>query len=199
MNAQASIILASKSQSRRAMLDNAGVRYDAIAADLDERALESDMAGASPSQIAQNLAIAKAHNVAASHSDRIVLGSDSLVAVGNQRFDKPVSRANAAEHLRTFSGQTMHLHSAAALVRGKDCIWQHCALAKLHVRALGDEFIEHYLDAEWPQISYCAGAFRIEAMGAQLFSAIEGDQFTVLGMPLLPVLDALRSEGALMS
>jgi septum formation protein len=193
------IILASKSQSRRAMLDAAGVAYEAVPADVDERAIEAELAGAAPAKIAESLAIAKAQAVSAQDSERLVLGSDSLVSVEGQRFDKPTSRENAAEHLRSFSGKIMELHSAAALVQSGETVWSTSALAQLHVRELSDAFIETYLDAEWPQISYCAGAFRIEAMGVQLFSAIEGDQFTVLGMPLLSVLSALRDQGAIAS
>jgi septum formation protein len=197
------IILASKSQSRRAMLDAAGVAYEAVPADVDERAIEAELEGAAPAKIAESLAIAKAQavsaQVSAQDSERLVLGSDSLVSVEGQRFDKPTSRENAAEHLRSFSGKVMELHSAAALVQSGETVWSTSALAQLHVRELSDAFIETYLDAEWPQISYCAGAFRIEAMGVQLFSAIEGDQFTVLGMPLLSVLSALRDQGAIAS
>lgn len=193
------IILASKSQSRRAMLEAAGVPHDAVPADVDERAIEAALAGAAPAEVAEALAVAKAQNVAASHAAALVLGSDSLVVVEGRRFDKPQSRDDAAEHLRFFSGKMMELHSAAALVRDDACVWSHSGLARLHVRDLSDDFIENYLKVEWPEISYCAGAFRIEAMGPQLFSAIEGDQFTVLGMPLLPVLEALREEGVLAS
>jgi len=193
------LILASKSQSRRAMLDAAQVTYEAIAADIDERAIEAQLVDAKPSAIAEALSEAKASAIAAHHPEALVLGSDSLVAVNGKRYDKPTSRENAAEHLRAFSGNIMELHSAAALVRGSECVWSHSSLAQLHVRELSDAFIDTYLDAEWPEISFCAGAFRIEAMGVQLFEQIEGDQFTVLGMPLLPLLGALRKEGILQS
>lgn len=193
------IILASKSQSRRAMLEAAGVPHDAVPADVDERAIEAALTDAAPAEVAEALAVAKAQNVAASHAGALVLGSDSLVVVEGHRFDKPQSRDDAAEHLRFFSGKMMELHSAAALVRDDACVWSHAGLAQLHVRDLSEGFIETYLEAEWPEISYCAGAFRIEALGPQLFSAIEGDQFTVLGMPLLPVLSALREEGVMAS
>jgi septum formation protein len=121
-----------------------------------------------------------------------VLGSDSVVTVAGRRFSKPASRAQAAEHLRFFSGQIMELHSAAAIALGGRIEWSHVALATLEVRDLSDDFIEAYLVAEWPEVSQCVGVFRIEGLGVQLFEAIEGDMFTVLGMPLLPVLGALR-------
>lgn len=193
------IILASKSASRRAMLDAAGVGYQAIPAALDERAVEAGLADCGPGEIAEALSVAKAQAVAAANPGRLVLGSDSLVVCGGRRFDKPESRARAAEHLRFFSGRAMELHSAAALVRDDTCEWSSSSLARLHVRDLSDNFIEHYLDAEWPDVGHCVGVFRIEGLGVQLFEAIEGDQFTVLGMPLLGVLGALRELGELES
>ncbi len=192
-----SVILASQSASRRAMLDAAGVAYAAFPADLDERALESGLSGASAPEVALALARAKALAVSADHPGALVLGSDSLVEVGGRRFDKPASRDDAAAHLRFFSGRTMQLHSAAALVRDGAVIWDHAETARLQVRALSDQFIADYLAAEWPAVSGCVGVFRIEGPGVQLFDAIEGSHFTVLGMPLLPVLGALRAAGEL--
>ncbi|WP_120076240.1 Maf family protein [Aurantiacibacter odishensis] len=189
------IVLASKSASRRAMLEAAGVVFEAQAADLDERAIEARMVGAAPDAVA--IALAEAKALAIAEPSRPVLGSDSLVVAGGGRFDKPASRDEAAEHLRFFSGKTMHLHSAAALARGGEVVWRHAAAAHLKVRDLSDAFIAHYLDAEWPEVGHCVGVFRIEARGPQLFESIEGDQFTVLGMPLLPVLGALRDLGEL--
>ncbi len=122
-----------------------------------------------------------------------------MVVADGKRFDKPTSRENAREHLAYFSGKTIELHSAAALVRDGGCVWSHQDCARLKVRDLSPEFIEHYLEAEWPEIGYTVGCFRIEAMGVQLFENITGDQFTVLGMPLLPVLGALREHGVLVS
>lgn len=186
------LILASKSASRRAMLDAAGVEYTAIPADIDERAVEASLSDAEPGEIAEALSVAKAAALTTDHPEALILGSDSLVVVEGQRFDKPTSRENAAEHLRFFSGRTMELHSAAALVRGDTCEWSHADRALLQVRELSDDFIEHYLTREWPEVGYTVGVFRIEAMGVQLFERIEGDRFTILGMPLLPLLGALR-------
>lgn len=193
------LILASKSASRRAMLDAAGVAYESIPADIDERAVEAGLAGAAPGEVAEALAVAKAAAVALLHPQALVLGSDSLVVAGGRRFDKPRSREEAAEHLRFFSGKVMELHSAAALVRDEGCLWSHASIARLHVRALSDKFIQLYLRLEWPAIGHTVGAFRIEGPGVQLFEAIEGDQFTVLGMPLLPLLGALREEEVLLA
>lgn len=191
------LILASKSASRRAMLDAAGVPYTSIPAAIDERTVEAGLEGAAPAAIAEALAVAKAAAVAEGNPRALVLGSDSLVVCNGRRFDKPASREEAGEHLRFFSGKVMELHSAAALVRDEGCLWSHAALARLSVRELSDEFIEHYLTREWPAIGHTVGAFRIEGPGVQLFETIEGDQFTVLGMPLLPLLGALREEGVL--
>lgn len=193
------LILASKSASRQAMLDAAGVKFQAIPAEIDERAVEAGLLDASPAEIAEALSVAKAAALAMIHPERLVLGSDSLVVVEDERFDKPKSRANAAEHLRFFSGKVLELHSAAALVRGNVCEWSYADVARLQVRSLSDSFIEHYLDHEWPAVGHTVGVFRIEAMGVQLFEDIEGDQFTVLGMPLLPVLGALREQGVLLA
>ena len=190
------LILASHSQSRRAMLDAAGVAYQAVPAALDERALEAGLTGADAAQVALALAEAKALAVSAAHPGALVLASDSLVEVGGRRFDKPASRAEAAEHLRFFSGKVMELHSAAALARDGKVVWRHADRALLTVRTLSEAFIADYLAAEWPAVAHCVGVFRIEAMGVQLFEWIEGSQFTVLGMPLLPVLGALREHGA---
>ena len=189
------IVLASNSASRRAMLEAAGIAFEARPGTLDERALEAEMADADPAEVAQALAAAKATAVDA--PGRVVLGSDSLVEVDGRRFDKPTTRADAAEHLRFFSGKVMTLHSAAALARDGRIVWIGSDFARLSVRELSDEFIEAYLDAEWPAVSYCVGVFRIEGPGVQLFDRIAGDQFTVLGMPLLQVLSALRDEGVL--
>ena len=184
------IVLASKSASRRTMLGAAGVVFDVRPAAIDERALEAQMADAGPGEVALALAEAKALSVYG--QGRPVLGSDSVVAVDGRRFSKPASRAHAAEHLRFFSGRTMELYSAAAIVTGGALRWSHVARASLKVRDLSDKFIESYLAAEWPEVSQCIGVFRIEALGVQLFESIEGDMFTVLGIPLLPVLGALR-------
>jgi len=189
------IVLASKSASRRTMLGAAGVDFEVRPAAIDERALEARMEGAGPGEIALALAEAKALSVEG--GGHPVLGSDSVVSVGGRRFDKPSSRADAAEHLRFFSGRTLELHSAAALALGGRVEWTHLAQATLKVRVLSSEFIETYLAAEWPEVSQCVGVFRIEARGPQLFESIEGDMFTVLGMPLLQVLGALREFGKL--
>lgn len=194
------LILASQSASRRAMLEAAGIAHEPIPAHIDERALEASLGAAPPEEIALALARAKALAISAQApgdvtQGRLVLGSDSLVECEGRRFDKPGSREGAAEHLRFFSGKVMRLHSAAALVRDGEVVWEAPARADLHVAPLSEAFIETYLDAEWPAIAGCVGCFRIEARGVQLFERIEGDYFTILGMPLLKVQAALRQLG----
>jgi septum formation protein len=179
------------------MLEAAGVEFTACPAQLDERALEAGLVEAAPADIALALAEAKALAVSTGRPDALVLGSDSLVEIEGRRFDKPANREDASRHLRFFSGKEMHLHSAAALARGGEIVWRHGAMASLQVIEMSDRFIEGYLDAEWPAVAGCVGVFRIEARGVQLFEAITGDHFTVLGMPLLPLLGALRDLGEL--
>ena len=191
------LVLASGSASRQAMLDAAGVAYEAVPAAIDERALETGLGSASAAEVALALAGAKASAVSMLRPGALVLGSDSLVEAGGRRFDKPASREQAVEHLRAFSGRTMQLHSAAALVRDGEVLWSHGEVAKLAVRTLTEAFIADYLAAEWPAVAGCVGVFRIEAMGVQLFESIAGSHFTVLGMPLLAVLAALREHGEL--
>ena len=191
------IVLASQSASRKAMLEAAGVPFEARSADVDEGDLKRELVGVPGCEIAKILAEAKALAVSVAMPDRLVLGGDSLVEVAGRQFDKPVSREQAAEHLAFFSGQTMLLHGAAVLIRNGVTAWRHCDTARLKVRVLSPSFVDSYLHSEWPAVSGCVGVFRIEARGVQLFESIEGSHFTVLGMPLLDVLAALRGGGEL--
>ena len=193
------IVLASASASRRAMLAAAGVAFSVQPAQIDERGLEAEMADSDPAEVAQALAAAKAAAVSASHPGAWVLGSDSLVEVDGRRFDKPESCEEAADHLRFFSGKVMTLHSAAALARDGRIDWIEGDFARLTVRELSEAFIAAYLAAEWPAVSGCVGVFRIEGLGVQLFDRVMGDQFTILGMPLFPVLEALRERDLLLT
>jgi septum formation protein len=188
------LILASSSPIRRAMLEAAGVEYRAAAADVDEAAVKAALDD--PRQIATQLAAAKALAVSDfSAPGDWVIGSDSVISVEGRLFDKPADREEAAEHLRLFSGRPMELISAVALARGGVLDWSHRETARLSVRALSDEFIATYLDAEWPEVGYTVGVFRLEGRGVQLFECIEGDYFAILGMPLIPLLGALRERG----
>lgn len=188
------LILASSSAIRRQMLEAAGVSFDVVRPDVDEaefKALYSD-----PEDLAVELASAKAHAI---ETDAWVIGSDSVVSACGHRFDKPRDRDEAAEHLRFFSGKEMLLTSAVALAHDHRLDWRHVETAHLEVRQLSEEFIAEYLDAEWPEVGYTVGVFRLEARGVQLFDRIEGDHFTILGMPLLPLLGALRERRLLLA
>lgn len=187
------LILASSSPIRRAMLNAAGVVYEAVAPDVDEAAVKAGLSAAN--EIAGDLAQAKALALSRSRPDDWVIGSDSVVSVGGRLFDKPRDRDEAAEYLRVFSGETMQLTSAVALAHDGVLDWCHVGQAQLQIRALSEDFIEAYLDAEWPDVSYCVGVFRLEGRGVTLFERIEGDHFTILGMPLVPLLAALRDRG----
>jgi septum formation protein len=189
------LILASSSPIRRQILDAAGVEHEAIPPEVDEAGFKDRYPD--PSGLAAELAKAKALSVSRDHPADWVIGSDSVVTVDDRLFSKPGSREEAADHLRFFSGKTMTLTSAVALARGGAVDWCHAETASLRVRDLSDRFIEDYLEAEWPAVGYTVGAFRLEGRGVQLFSSIEGDHFTILGMPLLPLLGALRERGML--
>jgi len=191
-----SLILASSSAIRRQMLAAAGVEHEAVPADLDESALKT---GDEPEAIARSLAEAKALAVSGGRAGDWVIGSDSVVTVGGRLFDKPSDRNQAAEHLRLFSGQAMRLTSAVALAREGAVDWSFVDTAVLQVRILSEAFIAQYLDAEWPEVGYCVGVFRLEGRGVQLFETVTGSHFTILGMPLLPLLSALRVRGILPS
>ena len=192
------IVLASQSASRRAMLDAAGVPFAAEPAGVDEGAAKASLADLSPRDVADALAELKALKVSQRRPGALVLGSDSLVVLADgSRLDKPESREEAEEHLRRMSGGVHQLWSAGVIAEGGRAVWRHVEAARLHVRTLSYSFIEAYLDAEWPVVAGCVGVFRIEAMGVQLFDRIDGSHFTVLGMPLLPVLAYLRERGEL--
>ncbi len=193
-----SLVLASQSASRRAMLSAAGVAFDATFAGVDEDAAKVALRHLAPRDLADALAELKAVKVSARMPGHLVLGSDSMVVLDDRTIlDKPVDRADAAAHLRAMSGKRHDLWSAAVIAENAQPIWRHVERAKMHVRPLSDAFIETYLDAEWPAIAGCVGCYRIEGPGAQLFTRIEGSQFTVLGMPLLNILDFLRVRGEL--
>jgi len=196
------LVLASRSASRRAMLSAAGVPFEAVAANVDEDAAKAALRAedVAPRDLADKLAELKALRVSHRDPEALVLGSDSVVALEDgSTLDKPTDRAEAADHLRRLSGKRHELISAAVMAIDGRPVWRVVDRAKMHVRILSDSFIDEYLAVEWPEISGCVGCYRIEGPGAQLFSRIEGSQFTVLGLPLLPVLDYLRVRGVLTS
>lgn len=191
------LILASGSYIRRKMLEDAGVQFEVLRPDVDEAALKAGIEDGET--IALELAKAKATAVSSGRAGDWVIGSDSVVRIEERLFDKPRSREEAADHLRLFSGKPMQLYSAAALVKDGNVEWSDVGRAELHVRDLSEEFIQSYLNAEWPEVGNCVGVFRIEGPGIQLFDRIIGGHFTIMGMPLIPVLRELRKRGVLPS
>lgn len=194
------IVLASTSASRRAMLTAAGVAHEALPAHVDEDAVKAGLAGVGARDLADALAEMKAVKVSARVPGTLVLGGDSVVATEDGTLlDKPVDREDAARHLKLLSGKRHDLYSAAVIAEQGRPVWRHVDRARLWVRPLSDAFIDQYLDAEWPVISGCVGCYRVEGPGVQLFSRIEGSHYTILGMPLLNILDYLRTRGQLTS
>ena len=189
------LVLASSSGIRRAVLEAAGIPVEVRPAELDERALEARAAGASASEAALVLAHAKASAVAARMPGRIILGADQTLALETQRFSKPADRASARQQLLTLRGRTHDLNSAFAVVRDQDLLHGGAEVARLTMRAFSDEFLERYLDAAADAIMASVGGYQLERVGIHLFDKIEGDHFTILGLPLLPLLAFFRRQG----
>ncbi|MBX9777857.1 MAG: Maf family protein [Xanthobacteraceae bacterium] len=191
------LVLASKSGSRRALLRDAAIPIEVLAADIDERGVEAKIDLADPGAVAGLLAREKAIATSALRPGRLVLGADQTLALGQRRFSKPPDRATARDQLKALRGHLHTLHSAVAIVRNGSPVFEHCAVARLTMRAFSDAFLEAYLDAAGHAVTASVGAYQVEGVGVQLFERIEGDHSTILGLPLLPVLDALRREGVL--
>ncbi len=192
------IVLASTSAARRLLLTNAGVAFESIAAPIDERALEEPLleSGASPSEIALALAEAKARAVLALAPDAVVIGSDQMLDLAGERLVKPGSRAGAAAQIARLAGRSHVLRTAVVIAEGGDVVWRHLASATLTMRPLSAAAIERYLDAAGEGIHGSVGAYHLEGVGIRLFTTIEGDYFSILGLPLLPLLSQLRAMGA---
>jgi septum formation protein len=190
------LVLASQSKVRRALLEAAGIPVDARPAHLDERAIEQGVTGG-PGEVALTLAREKARTVAAMSGNAYVVGSDQTLALGERRFDKPVDRAAAREQLLVLRGQTHALYSAVAVCRNGAVTFTHVAVARLTMRAFSEDFLDSYIDAAGANVTASVGAFQLERTGIHLFEKIEGDHFTILGLPLLPLLAELRREKVL--
>ncbi|MGV1758965.1 Maf-like protein [Rhizobium sp. A22-96] len=193
------LILASSSPFRRMLMENAGLHFQAIPANIDERSIEAPLErnGASPDAVALVLAKAKAKEVSDRFPGSLVIGSDQTMSLGAQVFHKPKSMADAENHLRTLSGKTHRLNSAIALARNGDIIWEHVSHAELTVRELSPDFIHRHLSRVGEKALSSVGAYQLEGEGIQLFSKIEGDYFTIVGLPMLPLLQQLRELGAI--
>jgi septum formation protein len=191
------LVLASRSAPRRAMLEAAGVPVEVMLPDLDERAVEAAAGPRSPPEAAALLAREKATVVARLMPRRLVVGADQTLALGTRRFDKPRDHAAAREQLLAFSGQTHHLHAAVAVARDGEVLFDGTDTASLTMRTLSGSFLDRYMDAAGDAVLDSVGAYQLEKLGIHLFERVAGDHFTILGLPLLLLLEFLRREGSL--
>jgi nucleoside triphosphate pyrophosphatase len=195
------LLLASQSATRRRMLEAAGVPFETVTAALDEEAAKKGLtaAGFEPRDMAEMLAEMKAMSARAGEED-LVIGADQILELDDgTMLSKPGSRDEALAQLRSLSGGTHYLHSAAVVVEGGARVWGETETVAMDVRPLGEDFLQAYLDAEYEAVRHNVGGYRIEGMGAQLFEEVEGSHFAILGLPLLPLLDYLRARGVLKS
>ena len=188
------LVLASQSLTRQALLANAGLDFEAVAADLDERAVQQASGLLAPGDIAALLAREKALSVSSRQPGKYVIGADQTLAQGERLFSKPAGRTQAAEQLRTLAGRSHELHSAVAVARDGKILFEAVAIAGMTMRRLGEAEIDVYLDEAGDAVTSSVGAYQLEGLGVHLFERIEGDHFTILGLPLLPLLAFLRSE-----
>lgn len=191
------LVLASASRIRRTLLQNAGLEVIADPADIDESAVKDAMRqkGAAVEAVALELATRKAQAVAARHPDALVIGADQMLDAGGTWLDKPADRAAAARQLAALAGRAHRLISATVVIESGRDVWHIADSATLHVRSLTPAFIERYLDRAGTAALGSVGAYQLEGLGAQLFTRVEGDYFTILGLPLLPLLAFLRQHG----
>ncbi len=193
------LVLASASEIRSQLLCNAGLRFETARARIDEDSLRRAMAAEkiSPRDMADHLAESKALKIASRQADALVLGCDQILEFQEQALAKPSSEAHAVQQILSMSGQTHFLHSAAVLIEGGQVVWRHVATVRLTMRALSNAYVEDYVARNWSDIRHCVGAYQLEAEGSRLFTRIEGDYFSVLGLPLLPLLDHLALKGVI--
>jgi septum formation protein len=193
------LILASSSPFRRILMQNAGLSFEAHPATVDERSIEAPLEsdGATPDAIAVVLAKAKAKEVSRRFDDALVIGSDQTMSLGGRTFHKPRNLDDAANHLTLLSAKSHRLHSAVALAYNGDIIWEHVSHAELTMRPLSADFIQRHLRRVGERALSSVGAYQLEGEGLQLFSKIDGDYFTILGLPMLPLLEKLRELGAI--
>jgi septum formation protein len=188
------LVLASRSDIRGKILAAAGLRFEIRPAPIDERGEEAKLEAPDAAAVARHLAHAKASAAAAAQPGRLVLGADQTLARGSRRFSKPANQAEAAEQLRALRGRTHELHSALALVRDGETLFAHVDTARLTMRDFSDAFLEDYLDMAGDTALASVGAYQLESIGIHLFERVEGDYFTILGLPLLPLLAFLREK-----
>jgi len=190
------LILASKSPFRSALLKNAGIEFSTASAEIDERAVEAPLyeTGATPEDVAQVLAEAKAVDVSEKHPGAVVIGCDQTLSLGDEIFHKPADMEAARRQLLKFSGKTHQLNSAVVLVKDGETVWRHVSIARMTMRDLDPGFVGRYLGRVGDVALSSVGAYQVEGPGIQLFDRIDGDYFTIVGLPLLPLLAELRKE-----
>jgi septum formation protein len=188
------LILASQSRARQLLLANAGIAFQAVPADIDERAVQQASSLTTPGDIAALLAREKALWISSRQPGKYVIGADQTLALGDRLFSKPAGRAQAAEQLRALAGRVHELHSAVAVARDGKILFADISVARMAMRPLDEAGIDAYLDAAGEAVTSSVGAYQLERLGVHLFERIEGDHFTILGLPLLPLLAFLRSE-----
>lgn len=194
---KAPLVLASQSRARQMLLGNAGLSFEAMPADIDERAIQQKSGLLQPGEIAALLAQEKALFISAKMPDRYVVGADQTLALGTRLFSKPAGRPQAAEQLRALAGNTHELHSGVAVAHRGKVLFSDVAIARMTMRRLSDDEIRTYLDAAGEAVTTSVGAYQLEGLGVHLFERIEGDHFTILGLPLLSLLAFLRGQGLL--
>jgi septum formation protein len=188
------LILASQSRARQMLLTNAGIDFAAVPADIDERSLQQGSGLSAPGDIAAFLARKKALWVSARRRESFVVGADQTLALEKRLFTKPAGRAGAKEQLRALAGRSHELHSAVAVARDRKILFESRAIARMTMRPLSEAAIDGYLDEAGEAVTSSVGAYQLEGLGIHLFERIEGDHFTILGLPLLPLLAFLRGE-----
>ena len=195
------LLLASASQIRLTLLQNAGLNVSAQPARIDEDAVRASLKAdhAKPRDVADTLADLKARKLAGRNPSALVLGCDQVLAFDGQVWSKPKDRAQARHQLQTLRGQTHHLLSAAVLYHDAKPIWRHIGVAKLTMAAFSDSYLDAYLGRNWPHVASSVGAYQIEGEGIRLFTSVEGDYFSILGLPLLPLLSYLALKGFIAS
>ncbi|HZR74929.1 Maf family nucleotide pyrophosphatase [Bradyrhizobium sp.] len=191
---KAPLILASQSKARQTLLANAGFAFESQPADIDERAIQQSSELSAPGEVASLLAREKARAVSARRPGQYVIGADQTLALGTRIFNKPAGRVQAADQLRALSGHCHELHSAIALARDEKILFDHVSIARMTMRQLSDAEIDAYLDEAGSAVTTSVGAYQLEGLGIHLFERIEGDHFTILGLPLFPLLAFLRSQ-----